>query len=155
MNYLKYKATTVITILVTIAIIGILVAIIVPSLEKTKSKQSLNGSVDEIVSTLVSARSKTLASYNSNNYGVHITSNAVTLFTGPTYSANGVGNIVKNLDTGVSISNISLAGNGSDVLFDRLKGSTDNYGTITVQVSGSGAYTKTITIERTGSVSTN
>ncbi len=154
MNLLKYKATSLITILAIIAVMGLLVAIIVPSLTNSRQRQSLNGSTDDIVSLLVTARSQTLSSYNSRNYGVHFTSTSITLFTGPTYNVNATDNIVKTLDTGVSLSTISLTGGGSDVIFDRLKGSTSQYGTIVVQVSGSVAYLKTITISSTGLVST-
>jgi len=155
MQRIYYKATSVITILVVIAVIGALVAIILPPLSASRAKQNLNGNVDEVVSMLVTARSQTLASYNSKNYGVYITSNSITLFTGPTYNANAVDNVVKELDTGITISTISLNGGGSSVLFDRLKGSTSGYGTIVVQVTGNNTYLKTITIHSTGLVSVN
>ncbi len=153
MKYIKFKATSVMTIIVIVAVIGLLTAVILPPLNTARSKQSLNGAVDDVVSILVTARSQTLASYNSHNYGVHIASGSVTMYTGPTYSSGAIGNVVKSFDTGITASSISLAGGGVNVLFDRLKGSTSQYGTIVVHTAGAGSYSKTITVGSTGLVS--
>lgn len=150
-----YKAESLMTILIVISVIGILVAIVVPPLASSKARQQVTGTTDDIVALLVTARSQTLSSYNSHNYGVHFTSTTATLFTGPTYNANASDNEVKTLDSSVSISTISLSGGGSDLLFDRLTGSTSQYGTITIRATSNAAYTKTINIQATGLVSVN
>ena len=52
----------------------------------------------------------------------------------------------------IEISNIVLSGSLSDVLFKRLSGETDNYGSIIISEKGNPLSLKTITIQQSGTV---
>lgn len=155
-SFKKITGETVVQLLVVVAILGLLARIIVPSFTKNRSVNALTGSVDDVVSTLVTARTKTLASYNGSQYGVRISNNSVTLFTGSSFNQSSSSNVSYALDSAVTIPSgtVSLNGGGTDVVFDRLTGGTSNYGTIVVQLSD-GSISKTITITKTGLVSAN
>jgi prepilin-type N-terminal cleavage/methylation domain-containing protein len=151
------KGFSILEIMLVIAIIAILLAIVLPSLTKSRNTQALSASTEAVISVLNQARSKTLSSEKDTAYGVKIDSASVTLFVGTTYNAGTQTNIVTNLQNNITIpsGNVSLAGGGSEVVFNRLTGATDDFGTVIVQVSNDSNSKKTITIEKTGNVKTN
>ena len=157
MNKKFLKAEGIIPILVVIAIIVLLVAIIVPNLNKSRNEQLLKGATDDIVSLLTKARTQTLSSYNSMQYGVYLNATSATLFAGASYVAGNASNTVSLFDPSIAVatSSISLNGGGSSILFDRLTGGTNNYGTIVVNVSSDVSRNKTITVTKTGNISSN
>ncbi len=148
-----FKGETIMTIVVVISVLVLLIAVIIPPLASSRNKQLVRGAADDIVAQLVTARSKTLASYNSTVYGVHFNTADVTVFTGATYAAGLPTNVVQTLN-GVTVPSVILNGGGSDVVFDRLTGATNNYGTINVQ-SSDASIAKIITITKTGLISVN
>ncbi|MEI6400264.1 MAG: type II secretion system protein [bacterium] len=157
MNKKFLKAEGIIPILVVIAIIGLLVAIIIPNLNKSRNEQLLKGTTDDIVSLLTKARTQTLSSYNSMQYGVYLNATSATLFAGSSYVAGNASNTISLFDSSISVatSSLSLNGGGSSILFDRLTGGTNNYGTIVVNVSSNVSRNKTITVTKTGNISSN
>jgi type II secretory pathway pseudopilin PulG len=141
---------SIIEILVIVAIVGILVAIVALPFSRFRSTQALENTTNTIVSVLDQARARTLAGVNDTNYGVHVESGAITLFEGNSYSSGASGNEVYVFESPVTLGSVTVNGGGSDIVFDRLKGTTSDHGTIVVTISGVG--TRTITITATGSV---
>ena len=135
-------------ILISILILGILLTVTFFSLNSFRKAQALAASEGDMISVLEKAHENTLASINSTNYGVHFTSTQMTLFTGSTYASGTSTNVVTTFD-----SNVTLTGGGADVIFDRLVGTTSDYGTLVVSVAGNNSQAKTITITKTGLVS--
>ena len=154
----KNKGISIIEILIVISIIGILAAVIIPSLSKFRNEQALRNTTADIVSLLNKARNNTISSLSSSNYSVHFETTRFVYFTGSVFN-NGAGtNSAFTLSTSVTIpasGGISLNGGGADVIFTRLTGETANYGTIIVRLASDDTKQKTITISKTGSVSSN
>lgn len=140
-------------ILISILILGILLTVTFFSLNSFRKAQALAASEGDMISVLEKAHENTLASINSTNYGVHFTSTQMTLFTGSTYASGTSTNVVTTFDSNVTLSGITLTGGGADVIFDRLVGTTSDYGTLVVSVAGNNSQAKTITITKTGLVS--
>lgn len=158
MNILKNKGISVIEILIVVSIIGILAAIVLPSLSLFRREQTLNNTTGDVVSLLNSARNNTISSLSSNNYGVHFQSDRATYFTGSVFNSGDATNVPLVFDSSVtipSINGINLNGGGSDVIFTRLTGDTPNYGTIIVALTSDSTRKKTISISKTGSISSN
>lgn len=149
------RGFTLVELLITIAIILILAGLVVSNIGTFVQGQALNNGVDETIALINEARSRTLAGENGDEYGVHLQSDKAVLFVGPTYSSSASTNKVVTLDSSIVIGSISLGGGGSDVLFDRITGDTNNYGTYIVKKSSTTTGQKTITISKTGLVSTN
>lgn len=148
------KGFTLFELLVVIAIIGILVTIIVTALPRFGKVQALDRDAEVVMEILHQAHSQTLSSHNDTQYGVHVGSNTLTLFTGGTYSAGASSNQVFTLQTSGVVLTPTLTGGGSDVVFKRLSGETTQDGTIVISsptISG----TKTVTIYRTGIITSN
>ncbi len=147
---------SVIELLVIIAIVGIMLAMILPSLSSFRGEQTLDNTADDIVSLLNQARAQTLSSQSSTYYSVHFDTNQAVLFSGGTYTPGASTNKVvtfSNLVSLPSVGGISLLGGGSDVSFTRLTGDTTQYGTIIVRLVSDATRQKIITINQTGIVS--
>ncbi len=158
MRIVYNKGITVLEILMVITIMIILIATVMPNLSKFKNERILNNTAGDVVAILNKARSDTISSYNSNNYGIHVESSRVVYFSGPTFNNNDSSNIVVSLDPNVNIpaiGGINLSDGTSDILFTRLTGDTTNYGTIIISLTSDATQQKIITISKTGSVSSN
>lgn len=142
-------------LLIILAALGILIVVVIPQFSKMRENQVLKSAVGDVLSSLNKARSQTLASLNSSQYGVHFQSDKVIIFTGTVFNANNVSNETINIVTPATISNVAL-GAGSpdsgDIYFSRLSGSPSATGTITISTTN---YNKIITISATGIASSS
>ena len=145
------RGFTIIELLVVLAIGALLSGIVFWSFVQFRSIEAFNREVRIALTFLEDAHSKTLAAYDDSRYGVHFTEDSVTLFKGVTYDSDDPENEVYSLGGGVTITDISLAGSTSEVVFNRLTGGTSNAGTVTFQ-NQEGDETQLITISGTGLV---
>ena len=143
---------TLIEVLIGIAVLIILGAITWGGLTRFQRSLQLTGAVEDGVSLLADARTGTLSSLGKEQYGVHFQSDRVVLFRGVIYIVGDPDNREGALPRGVEISAISLAGGGSDVIFERLTGATDQYGSITYRLLADTSQMRTISILATGLV---
>ena len=102
---------------------------------------------------LIRAQVETLAGSGGLEYGVHIEEFQVTLFEGAIYSSSATSNIVIIAPSSVHIESYSLAGGGSDIIFKKITGESDEFGTIVVRSIADPSKTKTITVLKTGVIS--
>ena len=143
---------TLIELLVIIALIVTTCTIVFYNYSAHRNTQALNNGEDEIISLLNEARSRTLSGENNAQYGVHFQTNKVILFSGTTFATAGTSTSVVDLDATVHISSMGLTGGVSDVVFKKVTGNTDAYGTLVI-TGASAPLQKTITITKNGFVS--
>ena len=146
---------TLFEVILVIAIIGIISSITFLSFSNFHSGQALPNTVDEVTALFDEARSSTLAGKGGIQYGVHLQSDRAILFAGTTYSSTSTSNKIILTDSLITIASTTLQGGGSDVLFNRLTGETGQYGTFIVKNTSTSVGQKTVTISKTGSVSSN
>lgn len=152
------KGIGIIEILISIAIMAVIAAVVVPSLSSFKNHQVLVNTAEDVVSLLNKARMETLASKNSNYYSVHFETNRAVLFTGGVFNSSDPNNYVVNFDSAVSIPSsggINLTGGGANVTFTRLTGDTNQNGNIVLQLNSDNNQKKIVTIKKTGVSSSN
>lgn len=150
MNQRLQSGFTAIEILVVIAI-GVLIATtFIGSLSNFLTAQVVRNTTEDVLGLIQEARTRTIASENSSQYGVHFQSDKAVLFVGSAYTAGVSTNKEIVFDTRAYVSAISLQGGGSDLLFNRLTGDSGTYGTITIRLVSSTDGQKTITISQTG-----
>jgi len=154
---MKNKGISLLEIIIAMAILAIILMVVIPSLSRFKSQQNLKNATEDIISLLDKARSQTLSSKNSSNYGVHFEPAKVVLFTGGTYSSLAADNKEITFPNSIEVlsGGISLNGSGVDVVFNRLTGETSQYGTIAIQLLSDATKQKIITINKNGIISTN
>jgi type II secretory pathway pseudopilin PulG len=141
---------TLIEALISITIIIVLVAVVSYGITAFKEGQALNNTVDEVTALLNQARSRTLAGDGGVAYGVRLESTKATLISNGTLISP-----VITFSSGIVLNSISLTGGGSDVTFNKLTGDTNQYGTFIVKKASTTAGQKTVTITKTGAVSSN
>ena len=148
-NFYK-KGITVLELLVVLAVLGIIVSIVIPKFSKIRENQVLKSGVQDILSSIDKARSQTLASLNSLNYGVHFEPNQIVIFKSNAFNPNATDNETINIVTPANISNVTLnlvSGTTGEIYFNRLSGSPSMTGTVTISTTN---YSKIITISATG-----
>jgi type II secretory pathway pseudopilin PulG len=146
------KGITILEIIVVVGILLMLTTASVSNLSAYRNRQVLNGESSQILSILNKARSQTLASKSQTSYGVRIESDRVTLYTGPTFASVPAEYEEYVLNHSVSITNISLNGGSTDVLFERLTGETSAYGTFQITLLAEALQNHIIEISQTGFV---
>lgn len=144
------RGFTVIEILIAIVVTITLVTIILSGFASFRESSELTRAADSIVDILKQARTRTLASENSAQYGIRFASSTAVLFQGSAFSSNPASHATTTLPALVEVSSITLVGGGADILFKRLTGETDNTGTVIVRSRRTSAKTKTITIYASG-----
>ena len=143
---------TIIEIVIGISMIVVLATLSFQVFNVFIKRQALDKNAQQIASQIKEARSSTLASRDDSAYGVHITATRTVMFKGVTFAESDPYNSEFGLNRRVQITTISLNGGGVDILFDRLKGTTNQYGSITLSLVSSTTITKVISIGETGIV---
>jgi Tfp pilus assembly protein FimT len=146
---------TIMELLAVMAVIGVLVLIVLPQFSKIKENQVLKNGVQDILSSINKARTQTLSSLNSSEYGVHFQADKVIIFKGTVFSAVASDNEEIDIISPASISDVQLgAGSPStgDMYFSRLSGNPSTTGTVTISTTN---FSKVITISATGTASVN
>ena len=146
----KHQGFTMIELVVVLAIIVLLMAVVVTPFRAFRNSKALDTTSEETLALLSEARGSTLSAKDGYRYGVHFESSQAVLFRGDTYSSGDTTNKAITLDNALEFSSISLAGGGSEVVFDRLTGKTTQSGSVVVRIKSDTSKTRTITIGGTG-----
>ncbi len=145
----KNKGFTLVEILVAIALMALISTVVIFSFSRINSMGALDKGSAEVVSTLNEARSLTLSSKDSSSYGVRFEESEIILFRG-VYNPSSAENILIPLSSLIRISDVSLEGGGSEVLFERLSGAVSENGSVTVSLVNDPSQSKIINIHETG-----
>lgn len=149
---LKPEGFSLIEILIGVAILFLIAFLAIASFTTFRQQVEIDSSSQNILSILRLARSKTLASESEDNYGVHFQSDKYVLFKGAAYDSNDSSNREYIL-TDSEIYSITLNGGGSDVIFNRIRGTTDEYGSVAIRLIVDTSKANTININSYGQVS--
>ncbi|MDP3996124.1 MAG: prepilin-type N-terminal cleavage/methylation domain-containing protein [bacterium] len=144
------KGSTLVELIITVAVLAILVTISFFVFGGFNRRQSLEQKTATAISFLTEAKTLTLSSRENTVYGIHFEEELMVRFKGETYDPDDSSNHATSVGPTVSISDISLSGGGSEVVFKRLSGETDNYGTITFSTPQ--GESKTVTVHASGVV---
>ena len=137
-------------IMIAIAILGTLAIITISAFSPFRKGTDLDTATEKTLGLLLEARARTLSSENATQYGIHFESSRIVLFTGSTYISSDPLNEETLLPSTVTVSGISLAGGGDDIVFSRLTGEITAYGTITLSLTSDATQTRQISILSTG-----
>ena len=147
------RGISLIEIIVAIAIILLLSSLALTALSQFRIRKTMDAAMEKVLAAFSQAHLDTISSRNDQQYGVHLASDQVVYFLGPTYATGTPTNIVYKLNSVIEIYNVSLAGAGTDVLFNHLTGGTNQLGTFEVRAKGNSAIRTVITVNGTGAIS--
>lgn len=116
--------------LIVLTLLVIIFALVALYSQASQVRADLNSQVAIFVSYARLQQSEAAAGKNNQSFGLHLESDAYTLFEGGAYSSGNSSNDVIELPPTLEIQNISLNGGGVDVLFVAPHGETANYGTL-------------------------
>lgn len=148
------KGFTALELLIVIAIMGVILATILPSFTNFRRSSLLNTESQELISIINRARILSISSKYDNQFGVHFESGKVVLFQGDTYSPGATTNEEHVFNTALTLSPIVINGGGSDLLFEKITGATSQNATITLLVIGTTSST-TVLVLQTGIITIN
>lgn len=148
---MTHRGFTLIELLISIAILAIVSVITLPYFSDSIGKNELQTTTWEVVDALRRARSQAINGEQNSDWSVHFESDRFTIFRTATYSAIDPDNVETIIPGILTISSISIAGGGDDIVFAKVRGTTSTDGTITVQDTNSGD-TQVITISPAGRV---
>ncbi|MDO8663528.1 MAG: hypothetical protein Q7K28_01660 [Candidatus Wildermuthbacteria bacterium] len=150
------------TLIEALTIVGILIVltgISVPALRFFQTKSSLVNSSEEIAGALRLARSKAISSEGASQWGVYFSTstvpNSYTLFRGASYISRATSSDrIYNLPKLVRINLISFTPIQKEVVFDRITGTANASGAISLALTTGSLEGKNIYISNSGQIDT-
>src|SRR4030042_2675322 len=144
-------------ILIIIAITVILIGLTIPAYRFFQKESDLISDAEEIINNLRLTQNKTLASEGASQYGVYFdqytSPHQYTLFKGNNYALRDSSfDEIHKLSDSVEISGINLSGGGSETIFDRISGTTSQFGELTIRLKNDATKTKTVYIANSGEI---
>jgi len=149
---MRNKGFSLIEIVIALAILILIIGLAFASYRYFEKKTELETSTQKIVSILKTAQTKTLASEDDSSYGVHFEENRYILFKGETYQIETEENKVNQLPSRLEVSDIDLNNESIDVIFQKISGQTEQYGTIILSSIDQPENSKTINIQPSGQI---
>lgn len=147
-KFSRNKGITLIEILASIAIMLLLGSISISVFSRLANTTSLDRDVSIVASYIEKARTEAINSVDSLVHGVKFETNKVTVFKNTRYSLANE-EVYYDIPGKTIISNISLAGGATSIYFNKLTGSPNVTGTITLALFD-GTSERFITIYATG-----
>lgn len=153
----KNSGFTLVELLTILGILIIITVTTVPAYRNFQKESDLTNSAEEIINILRVAQSKTLASEQDSQWGVYFSTTTVpnqyTLFKGVDYdSRDTFFDQNYTLSSSVETNEIDLTESDSEVVFNKLIGTTSNYGSISLRLITDVSKTKTIIVESSGQI---
>ena len=157
-----YKNTpgfSIIEMIIVIAILAVLATVVVTNFPSFLSNSSLNNNTQQFVSVLKLAQNRALASENYSQFGIYINTGVsphqYISFKGASYTSRDTSaDKVYVLDSTVEFYGINLGG-GSEIVFDKLTGASEETGDISIRIKNDTSKSKTVYITSSGTVSLN
>ncbi len=146
----KRLGFTIIELIVTLVIMGLITLAVYPFLQSAIGRSELKRSTWEVADTIRRAQVQSMAGLMNDVWGVRIETNGYTLFKGSVFNPAEPENISFVFSSQITVSSLNLNGGVSDLLFAST-GRTDAYGTITLQ-DASTTLTSTITVTEAGKI---
>jgi len=152
---MQKKGFIFIELVVIIGILVILAAIAFPAFRFFQKESDLNNSAEQIINTLRLAQNKTLASEGDSQWGLYFSATTsphqYTLFQGANYASRQVSlDETHKLPKNIEIYEINLGGGGTETIFERVSGITQQFGTIALRLKTDNTKTATVHIENSG-----
>ncbi|MCK5084993.1 MAG: prepilin-type N-terminal cleavage/methylation domain-containing protein [Candidatus Pacebacteria bacterium] len=150
------KGFSLIEIIVVVFIASIILSIVIISGRSFDDSINLENTAKSIDMKIKLAKSRSISALNGTNHSVHFEADKVVVFEGDTFDAFAPANEVYVFSDNIKINiPVGLIGGGNDLVFNRLIGSTNTSGNISIEVINDPSKTKQIVINSDGQTSLN
>jgi prepilin-type N-terminal cleavage/methylation domain-containing protein len=149
----KRTGFTFIELLTALGIFVILALISIGVYFAFRPQNVLEADARSVESVLRLARTRTLASFESLPFGVHMQADRAILFQGSVFDSGDPTNEEIEFSAANDLYSIALAGGGSDVVFEKIIGTTQNFGTVSLRAKTDSSQIRTVYIQSIGAVS--
>lgn len=148
---MKKSGFTVVEVVVVMALFAISLGLFLVYSQVSQVRADLNVQTASVASYLRLTQSYAASGKGNQPHGIHLESDAYTIFAGAAYDPNDPENREIVLPDTLTIENITLDDDGEDIIFTPPHGATVSHGTFDITSSGTN-QTKTITIYSHGTV---
>lgn len=142
---------TLIEILIAFAAVLLLGSLSLVSFRASRNARELSTSAENVLAIIRRAQERTLAGENNSIWGVHLEQDKIVLFEGTDYTTS-TNKTEYPLSTLLEITAISLNTGGSDIVFKRITGDTNNSGSFVIDVRADTGNSFAVTIAPSGKV---
>lgn len=150
----RYRAFTVIEVLVVIAIFAMVSGVTFSMFNGVRSIQSLDKDAENIAAYLNKARNQTVNSRNNSTYSIRFASTTVTLFTGSNFVQGSSTNSVYTLTPGVTLVSYTFNPATTTITFQKMTGKPSATGTVLYRLSNNASTTRSVIIHGSGLIET-
>jgi len=151
------KGFTFAEIIVVFGVVAMLFGLAYSSTMKAQQSTSLESAVLILVSDIKNQQTNTMMGFtlgglSASEYGVHFELDSYTLFKGTTYNPSEQTNLVIDLPTNISFSNLTFP--NSTILFSKGSGEVSNYvsGSDTITLLSNLSKSRTLRINKLGAI---
>ncbi|OGF99725.1 hypothetical protein A2Y99_02015 [Candidatus Gottesmanbacteria bacterium RBG_13_37_7] len=156
----KKSGLTLVELIITMAVFGILYGVVTVNLMGIKRQASLNSSLTTLISDIKNQQLKAMSAdtegrSTNDSYGLYFASDRYILFHGVTYNPSETSNFSVSLGDGMEFSTINLPTNS--IVFTKGSGEISNFliGSNTLTLTNTqNNEVKTITINQLGTITT-
>jgi prepilin-type N-terminal cleavage/methylation domain-containing protein len=142
------KGFTILEVLISVAIFGLLAGLSTTAYASFAKKQALDAAASTAAAMLRDARAQTIASVGGSQYGVQIEADRFVLFQGSTYSASASTSRAVYFSSRVKASSTAQS-----FVFERVTGDASASGMIEVYLASDPSVKKSVVVQGTGLVS--
>jgi hypothetical protein len=115
-----------------------------------KKNSELSVWSNNLIEVLNIAKQKTMQSEGASSYGIHFNDDSFVLFSGLGFDEASVSNQIYLLPTSLEIASISLSNASPDVVFSRITGRAENYGTVVMRQKSDSSISAVVHIDQSG-----
>ena len=151
------KGFSLASLIVSIAIIGILFTVSIPVFNSFYKKSDLREGTEMVIGAVKLALTRTLASQGESQWGVYFTNlsepDSFILFKGPDYSTRETSeDRVYYVPEETEFTDMDVNGTTTEVVFERVTGTTNNFGSIALALISDNTSSSTVFIDSSGQV---
>jgi len=113
---MKSKAFTLLELLVVLALMSFIILIVLPGSINQVKGTSVDSRASELVSQIYTYQQNAYSGLANKSFGIKFGTTSYTIFTGTSYATSDTHEDI-NLDSGITISNLTLSGGVSEIVF--------------------------------------
>lgn len=147
----RCQGFTLLEIIISVGVLTLISGLALVSFINSRNVREVATSGQDVISVLRLAQSKSIGGEDNSAWGIHLEQGQAVLFRGTSYIGATFTQSFP-LSARLEIANIALIGGGSDVVFKRITGRTDNSGSFEVRVRSATTISFSVSIDGSGKV---